>query len=185
MRYLTAMAALAAAGPAAAATGPFFSLGNTDFVVLIAFLLFVGVLVYYKVPGMLGGMLDKRAAAIRSDLDEARALREEAQKVLADFERRHRDVKQQADRIVERAKQEAAASAEQARADIEASVARRLRAAEEQIASAEADAVRAVREQAIAVSIAVAGDVLSEQMTAQRANALIDASIEEIGARLN
>ena len=56
-----------------------FSLGNTDFVVLLAFLLFVGVLIYLKVPGLLMGLLDKRADTIRAELDEARALREEAQ----------------------------------------------------------------------------------------------------------
>jgi F-type H+-transporting ATPase subunit b len=69
--------------PAMAASGPFFSLGNTDFVVLISFLLFIGVLVYFKVPAMLTGKLDDRAATIQSNLNEARALREEAQTILA------------------------------------------------------------------------------------------------------
>ena len=65
-----------AATPALAAEGPFVSLFNTNFVVLVAFLLFVGVLVYLKVPGLLGRMLDDRAEGIRRDLDEAKALRE-------------------------------------------------------------------------------------------------------------
>ncbi|MGR3583333.1 MAG: F0F1 ATP synthase subunit B, partial [Pseudooceanicola nanhaiensis] len=68
-------AAVLAATPAAAATGPFFSLGNTNFIVLLAFILFLAVLVYFQVPGKLAGMLDKRADGIRSELDEARALR--------------------------------------------------------------------------------------------------------------
>ena len=68
-----------AATPAAAASGPFFSLGNTDFVVLLSFILFALILVYFKVPGMIAGMLDKRAEGIQSDLNEARALREDAQ----------------------------------------------------------------------------------------------------------
>lgn len=184
IRLLAAFAALAPTA-ASAAEGAFLSLRNTEFVVTIAFLIFLGVLAYFKIPGLLGGMLDKRGAAIRRDLDEARALRDEAQKVLAEFERRHRDVKGQADRIVERARAEVSASAEQARADIEASVARRLRAAHDRIASAEADAVRAVRERAISVAVSAAADVLSGQMNAQRANALIDASIDEVGKRLN
>ncbi len=71
------------ASPALAATGPFFSLHNTNFVVLIAFLVFVGILVWKKVPGMLGRMLDDRAQMIRNELDEARLLREEAQSLLA------------------------------------------------------------------------------------------------------
>ena len=71
MKKLSILLALMAS-PAMAASGPFFSLGNTDFVVLIAFIVFIGVLVYFKVPGMLGGMLDKRADGIRRDLDELR-----------------------------------------------------------------------------------------------------------------
>ena len=69
--------------PALAATGPFFSLNNTDFVVALAFLIFVAVLVYYKIPRTLMGMLDKRAEGIKADLAEARELREEAQTLLA------------------------------------------------------------------------------------------------------
>src|SRR5690606_34987221 len=68
----------AEAGHAAVAI-PFFSLYNTNFVVLIAFLVFIAVLVYLKVPGKVGEMLDRRAEAIRNELNEARKLREQAQ----------------------------------------------------------------------------------------------------------
>ena len=61
------------ASPALAADKPFFSLANTDFVVLLGFLTFIGILVYFKVPGRLAGMLDARAVAIKADIDEARA----------------------------------------------------------------------------------------------------------------
>jgi len=66
MRKLLSLSALGTllASPALAASGPFFSLRNTDFVVLLGFLLFLGVLVYFKVPQMLTGQLDKRAAGI-------------------------------------------------------------------------------------------------------------------------
>jgi hypothetical protein len=85
------------AGPAMAAgkspfSAEFYSLKNTDFVVLIAFLLFIGVLMYLKVPAKLGGLLDKRAEGIQAELDEARKLREEAQSVLASYERKAREV---------------------------------------------------------------------------------------------
>ena len=69
MRNLTALALIFGASPALAASGPFFSLGNTDFVVLVAFILFIGVLLYFKVPTLVGGMLDKRAEGIKSELD--------------------------------------------------------------------------------------------------------------------
>ncbi|MBL4918723.1 F0F1 ATP synthase subunit B [Szabonella alba] len=178
---------LAAAGavPAQAATGPFFSLGNTDFIVLISFLIFVGVLVKLGVPGKLGSMLDTRAAQIKSDLDEARALREEAKALLASYERKRKDVQDQADRIVTSARDEAKAAAEEGKAELQRAIARRLATAEDRIASAEAGAVRAVREQAVAVAIAAAGDVLAKQMTAETAAASIDEAIKTVDARLH
>ena len=186
MRKLTLTAAATlAASPAFAASGPFFSLYNTDFVVLVSFLLFVGVLVYLKVPGLLGQKLDERAAGIRSDLDEARQLREEAQKVLASYERKQKEAQEQADRIVAQAREEAEQAAEDAKDEIKRSIARRLQAAEDQIASAEARAVRDVRDQAIAVATAAARDVLGKQMSAADGDALIDAGIGEVEAKLH
>ncbi len=173
------------ASPALAATGPFFSLGNTDFVVLLGFLTFVAILVYLKVPGKIAGMLDARAVAIKADLDEARALREEAKSILATYERRQKEVQEQADRIVASARDEAMAAAAQAKADLQASIARRLAAATDQIASAEAGAIRQVREQAIAVAIAAAGDVLAKQMTADAAAASIDDAIVQVADRMH
>jgi F-type H+-transporting ATPase subunit b len=184
MKRLSILAILFAS-PALAATGPFVSLGNTDFVVLISFLLFVGVLVYAKVPGMLTGMLDKRANQIRSELEEARALREEAKTILASYERKKKDVQAQADRIVAQAREEATAAAVDAKAELQRSIARRLAAAEDRIASAEQAAVREVREQAVAVAVAAAAEMLKGQMTKESAAASVDASIAEVGARLH
>ena len=182
---LTSAVTLALTSPAFAASGPFVSLKNTNFIVLLAFLLFIAVLVYLKVPSLLGGMLDKRAEGIKSELDEARALREEAQTILASYERKMAEVKEQADKIVAAAKEEAAEAAEQAKVDLEKSIARRLAAAEDQIASAEAAAVRDVRDQAIAIATATAGEVIAKQMTAAQGNALIDAAIDEVNAKLH
>lgn len=187
---ITALPALAlglAAGPALAATGDygFFSLRNTDFIVLIAFLVFVGVLVYYKVPALIGGLLDKRAQGIRDDLDQARRLREEAQEIYASYERRAREVRTQADQIVANAKREAEAQAATAREDLSRSIDRRLQAAQDQIASAENDAVRAVRDRAVAASIAAAAEILAGQVRAGQRSAGIDDAIEDVARRLN
>ena len=184
MKRLCIFLALAAS-PAVAATGPFFSLQNTDFVVLVAFIGFVALLVYMKVPGKITGMLDARAAQIKADLDEARALREEAKAILASYERRQKEVQEQADRIVSSAREEALAAAAQAKADLKTSIARRLAATTDQIASAEASAVRQVREQAVNLAIAAAGDVLAKQMTADAAKASIDAAIAQVAAKLH
>ncbi len=161
------------------------SLGNTDFVVLIGFLLFLAIIFYFNVPSMLMGLLDKRAADIKSELDEARALREEAQTLLASYERKQREVAEQSERIVAAAKADAQAAAEQAKVDLEKSIERRLAAAEDQIASAEDKAVRAVRDQAVEVAIAAAAQTIAGQMAAADANKLIDSSIDEVAKQLH
>lgn len=161
------------------------SLGNTDFVVLIGFLLFLAIIFYFNVPAMLGGMLDKRAEGIRADLDEARALREEAQTLLASYERKQREVSEQSERIVAQARADAEAAAEAAKEELGRSIERRLAAAEDQIASAEAKAVRAVRDRAVEVAVGAAGQIIASRMAGADAGSLIDASIDEVQARLN
>jgi F-type H+-transporting ATPase subunit b len=184
IRALTLTVALTAT-PALAASGPFFSLSNTNFVVLIAFLLFVGVLIYYKIPGLLMGLLDKRAVQIRAELDEARAVREEAQQLLASFERKSRDVVEQAERIVKHAKEEAGNVAEEAKVALAKSLERRLKAADEQIANAEAAAVKEVRDSAVQIAVAAAGDVIAKSMTTADANSRIDAAIKVVEDKLH
>ncbi|MDG1472869.1 MAG: F0F1 ATP synthase subunit B [Ascidiaceihabitans sp.] len=173
------------ATPAFAASGPFFSLGNTDFVVTLGFIVFIGVLFYFKVPSMLGGMLDSRADGIQSEINEARALREDAQTLLASYERKQQEVQAQADRIVASAKEEATAAAEQARAELGKSIERRLAAAEDQIASAQNSAVKEVRDQSVIIAVAVARDVIVKQMTAASGNSLIDDAIAQVDAKLH
>ncbi|WP_299910287.1 F0F1 ATP synthase subunit B [uncultured Paracoccus sp.] len=185
MKKLTAALLALSASPAFAATGPFFSLKNTDFIVTIAFLIFVGILIYMKVPSIIGAMLDKRADGIRADLDEAKRLREEAQEIYASYERRQREVKTQADEIIANAKREAEAQAAKAQSDLKLSIARRLKAAEDQISSAESDAVRAVRDRAVQTAVAAASDILGKQVASGQRSAGIDDAIEEVARRLN
>lgn len=185
MKYLLGLMAIFIAAPALAAEGPFFSLRNTEFVVLIAFLVFIGILVYFKVPAMVAAMLDKRADGIKAELAEARALRDEAQTLLASYEKKQRDVQAQADRIVTAAKAEAAKAATEAKAEIAATMARRLKAAEEQIASAQAGAIRDIRNQAITVAVGAAQDMITAQMTAAKGNSLIDDAIGVVEAKLH
>ena len=185
MRELIYSSSVLIASPALAASGPFVSLRNTDFIVLLAFIAFIGVLVYFKVPSLIGGMLDKRANTIRNELDEARKLREEAQSIFASYERRQKEIEEQAERIVESARKEAEAEAEKARAALDVTVSRRLAAAEEQIASAQASAEREVRDKAVTVAVAAAKSVLSTQMSASMAKGLIEESIKDVETKLH
>lgn len=179
-----ATAAVIAASPAWAAGGG-ISLKNTDFVVFLGLVVFIGILIYFKVPGMIAKMLDARAEGIQSELNEARALRDEAQALLASYERKQREVQEQADRIVAAAKEEANTAAEVAKADLQVSMKRRLAAAEEQIDNAQAAAIREVRDQSIAVAMAAARDVIAKNMTAAEGNSLIDAGIADVEAKLH
>ena len=190
MKKTPTLLAIAAATPAAAASknpfsGEFYSLSNTDFIVTISFLLFVGVLFYFKVPSILAGLLDKRAEGIQAELNEARALREEAQSVLASYERKQLEVKEQAERIIAQARQSAAEAAEEAKQNLAASIERRVQAAQDQIASAEQRAVKQVRDEAARIAIAAASEVISKKMTAAKAGSLIDEAIDTVQAKLH
>jgi F-type H+-transporting ATPase subunit b len=189
-RLFLGVLALLAAAPAGAASynpvsGEFYALTNSNFIVLIAFVIFLGILYYFKVPGIIGDMLDKRAAQIRADLDEARALREEAQSLLASFQRKQEEVKAQAERIVVHARQEAEQAAEVAKADLARTIERRLKAAEDQIAASEAAALREVKDRAAAIAVAAAGDIIARSMSAKDAGRLIDEAIATVEAKLH
>lgn len=189
MRILTALLILAGSPAMAASTNPFsgdfWKLSNTNLIVWLAFLLFVGILMYFKIPSKIGEMLDARSASIKAELDEAKALRDEAQSLLASYERKQKEVQEQADRIVASARDEAQSAAEAAKGEIATSIERRLAAAEDQITSAQASAIKEVKDQAVVVAVAAAQDVIAQQMDAKNANNLIDDAIEQVGAKLH
>ena len=160
-------------------------LNNTNIVVGIGFVIFVGILIYVGVPGMLTRKLDERAMRIKAELDEARALRDEAQTLLAGYERRQKEVKTQAADIVTAARAEAERAAVAAKEEIRRSVARRMQTAAEQITAAEQAAIRQIKDRAVTVAVAAAGDVLRARIKADDANRLIDSAISEVGARLH
>ena len=188
MKQITSLPLLLLASPALAAEGGgevFFSLSNHELIVTIAFILFVGALVYFKVPGMVTGMLDRRAETIKAELEDARALREEAQSVLASYERKQKEVAVQAEHIVTHARKEAAAAAEVAKTDLQASIDRRLSAAGDQIQSAEAAAVKEVRDTAVTVAVAAARDLIAANISAADAGKLVDAAITDVEEKLH
>ncbi len=158
---------------------------DSYFVVGLAVAIFLGVVAYFGVHKLIGGALDSRAERIRNELDEVRRLREEAQATFAQFERKHREVESQAQEIIDRAKKDAEQAAEKAKADLEDSIERRLRQAEEQIEMAETKALRDVRNRAVEVAIAAAGEVIAGNMPEEKADALIDDSIKQLGDRLH
>ena len=160
-------------------------LAMAEFWVAVAFVLFAAILVYYKVPALIAKTLDDRAEAIRKELDEARRLREEAQSLLADYQKKHRNVGKEAEDIIALARREAEALAHETRESLKQSLERRTRLAEEKIARAEQQAVDEVRGSAIDVAVAAAEKILREKMAGTGGAALIDQSIRDLKGRLN
>jgi F-type H+-transporting ATPase subunit b len=160
-------------------------LGMAEFWVAVAFVVFVAILVYYKVPALIAKALDDRAEAIRKELDEARRLREEAQNLLADYQKKHRNVGQEAEAIVDQARREAEALAQETRASLKTTLERRTKLAEDKIARAEADAVREVRSVAVDAAVAAAQALIAANLTPDRAEKLVSESIDTLKSKLN
>jgi F-type H+-transporting ATPase subunit b len=152
-------------------------LRSAEFWVGISFVAFLLILAYYKVPALIAKALDDRAAAIRKELDEARRLREEAQALLADYQKKHRNAGQEAEAIVEQARHEAQLYAQETRNALAETLERRTRQAEEKIARAEAQALDDVRAAAVDMAIAAAEKVLRENAAGAAGAALIDDTI--------
>jgi F-type H+-transporting ATPase subunit b len=155
------------------------------FWVFLGLLVFIGILIYMKVPGMAVAALDKRAEKIRADLEAAQRLRAEAEALLKEYQRKRGEAEKEAAAIVEQAKREATALAEEARVRIEDSVTRRTKAVELRIAQAETQAVAEVRSRAIDVAAAAAGRILADEAKGSKGDALVERAIETVRKSLN
>lgn len=154
--------------------------------VIIAFLIFFGILAYMGVPGLITNALDDRSALIKVELEDARRLKEEAQALLAEYQAKREGAEAEAQAIVEQAKRDAQLMAQEARQSLEETIARRTKMAEDKIARAEEQATADVRNAATDVAIEAARDVISGKLQdAAAAGSLIDQSIAELKGRLN
>lgn len=160
-------------------------LASTDFWVVVSFIAFFAIVFYLKVPGLISKALDDRAEKIRRELDEARRLREEAQAVLADYQRRAREAEEEAKGIIDQSRREAEALEAETELRLKDSLERRTRLAEEKIARAEAQAIADVRSTAIDVAVAAAEAILKEKAGGDKGNALIEDGIRKVSAHLN
>lgn len=166
-----------------AAGGPL--LANPTFWVGVSFVGFLCLLAYLKVPALIGGSLDERAAGIKKELDEARRLKDEAQALLEDYKKKHAAAEAEAQSIVENARREAESLAQETRRQLKESVERRARIAEEKIARAEAQALSEVRAAAVDAAMSAAERVLADRGAGANAATSIDASLRDLKSRLN
>jgi F-type H+-transporting ATPase subunit b len=153
--------------------------------VAIAFLIFVGGLIYLGVHRKITAALDQRQDRIKAELDEARRLRDEAQSLLADYQNKQHEAEREAEALIASAKAEADRIASEAKAKVEEFVARRTKMAETKIAQAEAQAVADVRSAAADAAIAAAEKILAGTAKGKVADDLLTQGIADIGKKFN
>ncbi len=167
---------------AASGHGAFYD--DPTFWVAVAFVILI-VLAGKKIVGAITAMLDERAAGIKTQIDEATRLREEAQELLASYERKQHEAVQEAEGIVTRAEEEAKRLGEMAEEDLASSLKRREQQAMERIAQAETAALDEVRGAAVDIALEATRKVLSEKVAEDKVEALVDDAIKGLPGKLH
>jgi F-type H+-transporting ATPase subunit b len=156
-----------------------------EFWVAVAFFILMGVFAYFGIHRTVLKALDHRSERIKAELDDARRLKEEAAKVLAEYKAKRATAEREAEEIVTNAKAEAERIAAEAKTKMEDFVARRTKTAESKIALAEAQAVADVRAAAADAAVQAASTILSQSVKGSLADDLLAKGIAEVRQKLN
>jgi len=156
-----------------------------EFWVAVSFFIFLGLVLYLGVHKKIAAALDARAATIAKELAEAKRLREEAEKVLADYKRKEGDAAKEGEAIVSLATKEAEILAEETRRSMKEHFERRMKLAEDKIARAQAEALREVRNAAADAAVIAAQSLIAKSLTPETADKLVKQGIEALKSRLN
>jgi F-type H+-transporting ATPase subunit b len=156
-----------------------------EFWVAVSFFIFLGGVIYLGVHKKVAAALDARAAAIAKELEEAKHLREEAEKVLADYKRKQGDAAKEVEAIISLAKKEAEELAAETRSSMTEHFERRMKLAEDKIARAEAEALREVRIAAADAAVSAAQSVIAAKLTPETADKLVTQGINALKTKLN
>ena len=149
--------------------------------IALAMVAVIAIIIWKRVPAMIGAALDKKIASIRAQLDEAAQLRAEAEALKAEYQAKAAAADAERATMLERARHEADAIVDQAKADTQALIERRTRMAEDKIAAAERHAIDEVRARAATAAAAAAASLISQDMDAGTDKALVDRTIEGLG----
>jgi F-type H+-transporting ATPase subunit b len=158
---------------------------DAEFWVAVAFVVFLGVLGYFGVHEMMVKFVDQRRDRIKAELDEALRLKEEAQALLAQFQRKQREAEQEAAGIIAGAAAEAERMMAEAKARTEEFIARRSKMAEAKIAQAEAQALADVRAAAADAAVSAAEKILTQTVKGEVAERLLAKGIDDVKTKLN
>lgn len=147
--------------------------------VAAAFILFMGVFIRYALPHIVKG-LDHRSEHIKKELNEAIKLRDDAQAMLTEYQRKQKEMKAEAESLVKQAQKDVAAMREQAEKDIQDMMARRTDSAKNRIARAEMEAIADIRQHMAQIAINAAEDILKEDAQASSDDPYFDGSLENV-----
>ena len=157
---------------------------DPTFWVAVGFLILVGLVVGFARKPIVG-MVDSRINGIRENLDQAASLREEAQQLLAEYQRKQRDAVKETEEMIAHAKTEAERLSKEGAEKLEGALKRREQLAIEKSAQAEADALREVRGLSVEVAVAATRSLIAERMDASRSGALVDEAISDLSQKLH
>ena len=149
--------------------------------IALAMVVVLAILLWKRVPAIIGAALDKKIAGIREQLDEAAQLRAEAETLKAEYQARAAQAEAEAATMLERARTEAEAITRQAETDAASLVERRTRMAEDKIAAAERQAIDEVRAKAASAAAAAAARIIADKLDAQADKPLVDRTIAGLG----
>ena len=156
-----------------------------EFWVAVAFVILMGVFAYFGIHRTVLQSLDHRRDRIKAELDDARRLKDDAAKLLAEYKARHASAEREAQDIIASAQADAERIASEAKAKLEDFVARRTKTAESKIALAEAQAIADVRSAAANAAVTAASSILSQSVTGSVADNLLAKGITEVRQKLN
>ena len=164
----------------AAGEAPLLSLDNTNFVVSIAFIAFIAILLYLRVPAKITGLLDNREQSIRDEIDGATSILEESKSLLADLEREHKSNIAKAEKIVQDAELEAKRLMSESKKEIRSSIERKIKLAEDQIKATEESVIKSIKDRAIDKAFLVAESQLAELPKSQLKKSIVEDSLKSL-----
>ncbi|ADH91690.1 H+transporting two-sector ATPase B/B' subunit [Ancylobacter novellus DSM 506] len=160
-------------------------MGSDTLWVAVAFVIFMAIVARAGAFSGIAAKLDARGERIRHELEEARKLKEEAQKLVAEYKRRQREAEDEAEAIITTAKAEAERLAAETKAKLEDMIARRTKMAEQKIAQAEAQALADVKAAAADAAVKAAETLLAAQVVGETAERVLGEAVSEVKSKLN
>ena len=168
----------------AGSDAPALSLDNTNFVVLIAFIAFLLLILYLKVPSKIFGLLDDRSHSIETEINNANIILEESKTMLADLEREHKINIERAKKIIIEAEAEAKNIVSNAKKEVRVDIERKVKLAEEQIKATEVSVIKGIKDKAIDHSILIAEAELLKKVKNKKNKSNVESSLKDLEAGL-